>query len=454
MKRRIIIALNILFCGVAMAQTFSGGTGTSTDPYLISCKNDLEELCRLVDTPGEDNVQQTYGKHFKLTNDITEPLTCMIGVEGFFRGDFDGDGHSITVDINMPNDDYVGLFGTVKTGAVHDLAVKGSVIGRRYVGGIVANPTNEAQLYNLVNYASVSSTYTSIAYVGGVIGGIISQNNDDSLTGATINNCANYGTVSCNGSAVGGVIGYSGQSVGNTICDIANYGYIDNTGAQRVGGAIGNPMWNDKIHRVANFGILSNENLSGCLGNANPADLGEILYDKQYAHNVYAIPAQEKNSTEMTGTQMKELLGEGWMYADNLLPRPNMGGLENSDLAILYATPLLLADGDYLANVTQDFKVSLGNVNLGRVSWTAKNGCVEILADGTAMLKAGGEEILTATFNGESRDIHIIINSTNGVNALTNHNLKKDNVWRNLNGQVVMHPLHGIYIVNGKKVAK
>lgn len=62
----------------------------------------------------------------------------------------------------MPTDNYVGQFGTVKSGAVHDLAVRGSVVGCNYVGGIVANPTNEALLYNLCNYADVKSTSASM----------------------------------------------------------------------------------------------------------------------------------------------------------------------------------------------------------------------------------------------------------------------------------------------------
>ena len=38
-----------------------------------------------------------------------------------------------------------------------------------------------------------------------------------------------------------------------------------------------------------------------------------------------------------------------------------MNGLENSDMAVLYATPVILADGDNLNSVTKDFRVSLGN---------------------------------------------------------------------------------------------
>lgn len=450
MKKNLLFISALLFSATAMAQTFSGGTGSAADPYLISNVNDLKELSQMVDTPGEGNTQQTYGKFFRLTQDITEPFKQMIGFEGFFRGDFDGDGHTITLDINMPTDDYVGLFGTVKTGAVHDLAVNGSVVGRRYVGAIVANPTNEALLYNLVNYASVSSPYSSIAYVGGVIGGIISQN-DGTLGGATVNNCANYGTVNCDGGAVGGVIGYSGQAVGNVISDIANYGIIVNKGSQRVGGTIGNPMWNDKIHRIANFGTMSNENISGCIGNSNPTDLGEIFYDRQYAHNSLDNPAQEKNTAELTDEQMKSSLGNEWVYADGLLPRPAMEGLENSDTAVLYATPILLAEGDWLGQVTKDFRVSMGNSTYGTVAWTSKNGLVEILSDGKAVIKGNGTETLTAKLGNASRTIQLNIGEATGINEVKTDRTDDDS-WFNIYGEKVSTPSHGIFIHKGKKV--
>ena len=450
MKHHLLFLPALLLPAAGMAQTFSGGTGTAADPYLISSVEDLKELSSMVDTPGEGDTQQTYGKYFSLTQDITQPFKYMIGLEGFFKGDFNGNGHTINVDIDMQTDDYVGLFGTVKSGSVHDLAVKGSVKGRRYVGAIVANPTNEARLYNLVNYATVTSTYTSIAYVGGVIGGIISQS-DGTLGGATVSRCANYGTVSCDGGAVGGVIGYSGQAVGNTISDIANYGYVENKGAQRVGGAVGNPMWNDKLHRIANFGTMSSDGISGCIGNSNPTDIGEIFYDRQYAHNTQDIPAQEKNTAEMTGSQMSGTLGEAWTYADGMLPRPAMGGQENSDLAVLYATPILLADGDNLQSVTKDFCVSTGNPAYGSVTWTAKNGLVEISADGTAAVKGNGLEVLTATLGSASRSITLNICNATGINDIR-CDRQTDGSWYNIFGERVSAPSRGIYIHNGKKV--
>lgn len=447
MKRQILYLAALALCIPATAQTFSGGTGTAADPWLISNVADLEELCRITDTPGNGDTQQTYGKHFLLTQDITEPFTSMIGLEGFFKGDFDGGGHCITLDINMPNSNYVGLFGTVKTGSVHDLAVRGNVTGKQYVGGIVANPTNGAVLYNLANYANVASSSTSLlACVGGVVGGIVSQT-EGTLGGATVRNCANYGFVTCSGSAVGGVIGYSGQAVGNTISDIANYGYVESMSTRAIAGTIGNPMWNDKVHRIVNFGTVSNEFFSGCIGNANPTDLGEIFYDKQYCYCPNGNSYQEKNTTELLGASMQSSLGDNWTYEEGLLPRPMMNGLESSATAILYATPVILADGDRLGEVTKDFNVATGN----GVKWSARNGLVEIHDDGSVDLKGNGKETLTATLNGEERELYITISGVTGISTISGMTTD-DATWRNLNGQKVSSPSHGIYIHNGKKV--
>lgn len=457
MRLTIIFVAALLASTATMAQKFSGGLGTKESPYLISNTDDLNELSTFTDTPDESGNSQVYGKYFKLTQDITTPFKGIIGYEGFFKGDFDGDGHCITLDINLPSDNYVGLFGTVKTGSVHDLSVRGSVIGNAYVGAIVANPTNGAVLYNLVNYAAVTSNSSSLlSSVGGVIGGIVSTSSDKT-EGAKVKNCANFGTVTTTGSAVGGVIGYSGQQVGNTISDIANYGEVVNTYSGytiRVGGAIGNPLYNDNLHRIVNFGAISNDKISGCIGNSNPTNLGEIFYDKQFAITSVSIPAQEKNTSELIGTQMENELGDGWIYSEGLLPRPSMNGMENSPLAILYATPILLAEGDTKVNITKSFSVSRGNSEYGTVNWTAKNGKVEIDNDGNVSINSNGSETLVATFNGETREIKININSSStGINK-NSIATRTDDIWRTLSGQRVTAPHNGIFINNGKKVIR
>jgi len=76
-----IIFLNFLSITNTKAQTFSGGGGQSiTDPYLISNIDDINELTALVNSavvPLQNN--WSYGKFFKVTQDITDTVRVPIG---------------------------------------------------------------------------------------------------------------------------------------------------------------------------------------------------------------------------------------------------------------------------------------------------------------------------------------------------------------------------------------
>ena len=116
----ILIAVSIVFAPMALSQTYWNGTadkefagsGTQTDPYLISTPEQLAGLAERTNTDKEDFA----GQYIKLTADIyltdfTNPDTTTwlewepIGYKlmqydnptdyGYFRGNFDGDGHTI-----------------------------------------------------------------------------------------------------------------------------------------------------------------------------------------------------------------------------------------------------------------------------------------------------------------------------------------------------------------------
>lgn len=78
------------------ADSYSGGTGTKEDPIIISSDLELAKLARDV-----DNRQMQDSKYFKLANDIRldQGLWMPIGNTkysgAFFKGKFDGDGHTI-----------------------------------------------------------------------------------------------------------------------------------------------------------------------------------------------------------------------------------------------------------------------------------------------------------------------------------------------------------------------
>ena len=115
-----LIVLSIIFAPVAQAQVYWNGTvdkkfagsGTQADPYLISTPEQLAGLAERTNTDKEDFA----GQYIKLTADIyltdfTNPDTTTwlewepIGYKlmqydnptdyGYFRGNFDGDGHTI-----------------------------------------------------------------------------------------------------------------------------------------------------------------------------------------------------------------------------------------------------------------------------------------------------------------------------------------------------------------------
>ena len=78
------------------ADSYSGGTGTKEDPIIISSDLELAKLARDV-----ENWQMQDSKYFKLANDISldKGLWMPIGNTkyswAFFKGKFDGDGHTI-----------------------------------------------------------------------------------------------------------------------------------------------------------------------------------------------------------------------------------------------------------------------------------------------------------------------------------------------------------------------
>lgn len=430
----------------ATAQTYSGGEGTAEKPFLISSIADLEAL------NDATNNENTEGFYYLLTNDITTPFTGMIGTEGVFHGNFDGNGHCITLNIDR-DESYVGLFGTTTRATIRNLQVDGSVFAQHYVGAIVGNPSNGTVIENCINFANV----TGSTRVGGIAGGIVSvkQYGD---TGVTIQNCANCAQVSGN-DIVGGVIGYSGQQVGNTLQRLANYGHVDapeRTGNERLGGIVGNPLYDDVVVALVNFGTISNRTISGTMGNSNPESQTALIYDGQMAPTDYSFPQQEKKTRQLIGNNMSNedsninLSSEYWLFEEGMLPRLKMNGIELTQRAILYATPIILDDNSQIDNIGASFNVG---TKYG-VTWKATQENAVFDDNGQATILSSGEDILTATLGNYSRTI--AVNITADLTKINNTTTEsKDSQWYNINGQKINKPTsHGIYIVNGKKFVK
>ena len=232
MKKSYLFRLALLLFAVTLgqsvkAQTFSGGTGTETDPYQIASLNDWNTLADAVEQDNEFS-----GKFFKLTANIGT-ITKTIGyqVEGDsgnnqvdmanrkrFAGIFDGDGHTITVNLTSSaiNPNYTAPFAFVKNATIKNLKVAGKIVTTgQFASGLVGSSGNKSEL-NIndaditiencevavdleCHYLSDANRYSNQAGFIGVAEGK-----------ATISNCVFSGILS------GADFAYSGGFIGQT----------------------------------------------------------------------------------------------------------------------------------------------------------------------------------------------------------------------------------------------
>lgn len=220
------------------------GEGAETDPYLINNLGELEYFRDKVKSGTDYN-----GKHVKLMKNIDMTGSYGANVKGTekswtpigygtkkFKGTFDGNGLSINnIYINESGfqaSDH-GLFGLIENAAVKNLTVGGTVTGRINVGGIVGWSKNST-LENLVNKVNVTATpantTSKAVYAGGIAGYV---------TGGNVKKCRNEGTVTGNGTTIGGI---AGEACGNaTVENCVNVADITTTfnGEAQIGGVVG-----------------------------------------------------------------------------------------------------------------------------------------------------------------------------------------------------------------------
>ena len=240
------------------ADTVWSGSGAFADPYLITSGEELAGLAQRV------NAGNNYkDKYFKLTADIwlnknsTRTWTPIGDQSRPFRGNFDGNGHTIYgLFINAENGKDIGLFGSIGAGGVvSNLGFSGGfVLGKSRVGtvagynaGLIQNCWSNGRIYCVSEYG----------------GGIAGKNE-----GAVVD-CYNTGEIKGSGNDCKNLGGITGLNDGGIISGCYNTGKI--YAHYRVGGIAG---------RVGNSGIVFNS------WNTGEVNTGEVT---SRAHEVGGI---------------------------------------------------------------------------------------------------------------------------------------------------------------------
>ena len=171
------------------------GSGSQDDPYLIGSAEDFAAI-----------TWQNSSGYFKLTDNITVTKPC----DATFKGTFDGDGHTVTLTLNVTSGN-AGLFGETGGGAViKNLTVDADVTstaGSNYAAtaGLVGKVSGSTTVENcgVTGTASNTSTSSSPVYVGGLIGYLTGNCTvTNSYSQATVSN-----TNSASSSSTGGFLG-------------------------------------------------------------------------------------------------------------------------------------------------------------------------------------------------------------------------------------------------------
>ena len=250
-----------------MAQSYSGGSGTSGAPYQIANKADLKYLS---ENSGE------WTKYFIQTADINFIASDFENGGDFynsgngfipigtlspdFSGSYNGDGYTIDgLFINRSGTERIGFFG--RTGSAATISNIGltnvDITGAGVTGGLIGQ-----------SYSDVSNCYTTGSVSGSYsVGGLIGQTESN----VTVTGC--YSTVNITGTYnLGGFVGNCFISTIN-IC----YSTGDVTGNSNTGGFVGNNGEGSTVENCYSLGNITRKSgstettLGGFCGYNNPA---------------------------------------------------------------------------------------------------------------------------------------------------------------------------------------
>jgi hypothetical protein len=197
-RRSAMLLLALLAFGqTAWAQGLSG-TGTSTDPYLINDSIDWNWFAQSV-TDGT-----SYANQFvSLNDDIT--VGTMAGIENkCFSGTFDGQGHTITLDMTA-NIQFTSLFCYVDGATFQNLKVDGTInTSKKFCAGIAGGIFyNGCTFTNCLSEVTINSTINGDGTHGGLVAYVGKGDN-------TFEGCAFTGKLlGSNTNYVGGLVGFT-----------------------------------------------------------------------------------------------------------------------------------------------------------------------------------------------------------------------------------------------------
>lgn len=178
-KKQIITVIALFITALAFGQKDQPlpGSGTASNPYYIDSNKEWELFVEYVNSGGGGSVQYVYeGKYIKLNSDIT--TSTSVGVaEAYFAGNFDGNGHTIT--LAMAGGVNLALFGYVDGGTNNTIEIKNLTVNGTitvipesvYAAGFISQVWNKIKITSCTSSVTISTTSTGgELYAAGFVG--------------------------------------------------------------------------------------------------------------------------------------------------------------------------------------------------------------------------------------------------------------------------------------------
>lgn len=288
--------------GKTIAGGFAAGDGTQDDPFQIETAAQLAHFAKTVNE-GEAYLY----KYIVLTADIdlaNKEWTPIGNHSNPFKGNFNGDNHTVTGMQISGELDRVGLFGECTkhnvNSAIKNITVKDSVIcGINFVGAIVGY----AEEINIENCRSIGNTINGKTDVGGICGKI------GGYSVGKVSQCYNSSKVTGRG-GVGGIAGMGGIAEN---CLNTGEIMIINKAYQSAGGGIfgifDDTTASASITACVNLGKVSGgESFGGIVGSTDSKSTGHI---SNCYYNMDAITGGFDAGTALTAGQLCGALPKG-----------------------------------------------------------------------------------------------------------------------------------------------
>ena len=183
------------------------GSGTKDDPYLIKNNGDWDVFANWINTQNG-----TYGdKYYRLDADISVSTIAAVGSDNAFKGTFDGNGHTITVNLTDVSSYGCALFQYAESATFTRIHVAGTInTARGTAGGLVGAGKYSSKpltIKNCWSSVTIKTSHSNASSVGALIGyydGVMEMSNclfDGSFiyiyqavrNGGMAGNASNYG---------------------------------------------------------------------------------------------------------------------------------------------------------------------------------------------------------------------------------------------------------------------